>query len=267
VSGLALGLLALAAVLAERGITWSRRGRLRARLLPAVASEPRTIDRRALLAPLAGALAGFALAGWPGGLIGVAAGVGARRLGARHRAATERARHDDQVGDLAAGLAAALRSGMSLTQALAVVRDEAEPPIRDELEVVQRDLDVGIDVDRAFESWVARADTDEARLLGTALSLHRRTGGDLPRVLDQVVATIRERVAIAREVRGLTAQARLSGLILGLLPVAFFGFLWVTSRSDMQAALATPAGIAAVAVGAAMEGAAFLWIRKLLEVG
>ena len=51
------------------------------------------------------------------------------------------------------------------------------------------------------------------------------------------------------------------------MPVAFFGFLWVTSRGDMQAALSTPAGIAAVAVGAAMEGAAFLWIRKLLEVG
>ena len=151
---------------------------------------------------------------------------------------------------------------MSLSQAIAAARDEAEAPLRGELDSVVRDLEVGVDVDRAFATWVERAGTDDARLLGAALTLHRRTGGDLPKVLDQIVGTIWERITIAREVRGLTAQARLSGLILGLLPVAFFGFLWVTSRRDMQAALSTPAGIAAVAVGAAMEGAAFLWIRQ-----
>ena len=86
-------------------------------------------------------------------------------------------------------------------------------------------------------------------------------------MLDQVGATIRERVAAAREVRALTAQARLSGLVLGLLPFGFFGFLWLTSRKDMQAALGTPAGVASVCLGLLLEGLAFLWIRRLLEVG
>jgi tight adherence protein B len=156
---------------------------------------------------------------------------------------------------------------MSVAQALGSVAAEAEFPSRRDLDVLMRDLEVGVELDAAIAAWVDRVGSDDARLLGSALALHRRTGGDLPKVLDGVAATIRERVAIAREVRGLTAQARLSGLILGLLPIVFFAFLWVTSKRDMQAALSTSAGVGAVLLGLTMELIAFLWIRRLLEVG
>jgi tight adherence protein B len=225
------------------------------------------LDRRALLAPLAGAIAGSALAGPVGGLVGAGLGVGARRLGARRRRARDAALRDEQIADAAAGLASALRAGMSVAQALGSVAGESEPPSRRDLDVLVRDLEVGVELDAAITAWVDRVGSDDARLLGSALALHRRTGGDLPKVLDGVAATIRERVAIAREVRGLTAQARLSGLILGLLPIVFFAFLWVTSRRDMQAALSTSAGVGAVMLGLTMELIAFLWIRRLLEVG
>lgn len=267
-NSLAFGLLAIAALLAERGARWTRRARVRGRVArPAdVAPAPRRVRPRTWLAPVAGGLAGWVVGGSVGLALGASAGVGARRLDERRKAGAARGVRDLQVADTAAGVASAMRAGMSLTQALASARDEAEPPLRDELDALVDALDVGVDVDTALAVWVGRVGTDDARLLGAALTLHRRTGGDLPRVLDQVVATIRERVAIAREVRGLTAQARLSGLILGLLPVAFFAFLWVTSRADMQAALSTQAGVLAVGIGVCMEAGAFLWIRKLLEV-
>jgi Flp pilus assembly protein TadB len=67
-------------------------------------------------------------------------------------------------------------------------------------------------------------------------------------------------------VRALTAQARLSGGILGALPVAFFLFLLVTSRDDVRAAFHSSAGLAAVLLGLVLEGAAFVWIRRLLRV-
>lgn len=267
-SSLAWGLLAVAALVAERGSRWTRRDRVRTRLVdPPVRAARPGLDRSALLAPAAGAAAGFALGGWAGAAVGVAGGVGARRLGERRRAAAARGTRDGQLADMAAGISSAMRAGMSLPQALTAAHEEAEPPLRSDLAVLVGDLEVGVDVDRALDTWVTAVGSDDARLLAAALTLHRRTGGDLPRVLDQVVATIRERVAIAREVRGLTAQARLSGLILGLLPVAFFAFLWVTSRADMQAALSTPAGLLAVGIGICMEVGAFLWIRRLLEVG
>jgi tight adherence protein B len=77
---------------------------------------------------------------------------------------------------------------------------------------------------------------------------------------------LQERRAAAREVRALTVQARLSGVILGILPVGFLAFLWLTSRRDIEGAFATPAGLASISLGLVLEGAAYLWIRKLLEV-
>jgi Flp pilus assembly protein TadB len=64
----------------------------------------------------------------------------------------------------------------------------------------------------------------------------------------------------------MTAQARLSGAILGMLPIGFFAFLWLTSRSEIEGALGTPAGAACVVLGLALDGVAFMWIRRLLEI-
>jgi Flp pilus assembly protein TadB len=65
----------------------------------------------------------------------------------------------------------------------------------------------------------------------------------------------------------LTAQARLSGAILGVLPVGFFGFLWLTSPGEMVATVSSGVGLAAIGVGLILDAAAYLWIRRLLEVG
>jgi tight adherence protein B len=85
-------------------------------------------------------------------------------------------------------------------------------------------------------------------------------------VLDGVGATLRDRRAAAHEVRALTAQARLSGAILGLLPIGFFLFLSVTSRDDIAAAFRSPTGVVAIATGLSMQALAFVWIRALLRV-
>jgi tight adherence protein B len=85
-------------------------------------------------------------------------------------------------------------------------------------------------------------------------------------VLDGLAGTLRERRAAFRDLRALTAQARLSGVILGMLPIGFFGFLLLTSRREMLDAIATPLGGAALGIGLALELLAFLWIRHLLEV-
>ena len=105
-----------------------------------------------------------------------------------------------------------------------------------------------------------------ARVRGCApiagvLDLHRRSGGDLPIVLDGLATTLRERRAAYREVRALTAQARLSGVILGMLPIGFFAFLLVTSRDEMLDAIGTPLGGVSLGVGLVLELLAFVWIR------
>jgi tight adherence protein B len=184
----------------------------------------------------------------------------------RRRRASDRRRAGDQLADAVAAVAAGLRAGGSLVQALAYARDEAEEPLRAELSHLAEQIDVGTPVGEALSGWADGRDSEDVRLIAGVLDLHRRSGGDLPAVLDGVAATLRERRAVEREVRALTAQARLSGSILGALPIAFFAFLLLTSRDEMLQALATPLGSTALAVGLGMELLAFLWIRRLVEV-
>jgi tight adherence protein B len=173
---------------------------------------------------------------------------------------------EERFADAIGALAAAVRSGASLTQAIGYAATEALPPVRQDLVGVVEQLDTGIALDQALRSWSEGRPNPNVELVVGALELHRRSGGDLPAVLDQVVGAIRDRVSISREVRSLTAQARMSAWILGLLPVGFFAFLWLTSRRDIEGAISTPIGIACIVGGLMLELGAFLWIRKLLVV-
>lgn len=239
---------------------------VRSRVAPPRTRLSHEVDLRRLMVPAAVVLAGLAVGRLAGAAIAAGAWIVVHRLGARSSRRSRAALRDEQLADAVGALTSAVRAGLSVPQALAYTAGEVEPPLADDLYDLVGSLDAGIPASDAVAAWSDRVGTDDARLLGSVLELHRRSGGDLPAVLDQVAGSIRERVASAREVRALTAQARLSGLILGLLPVGFFAFLWLTSRREIEGALATPAGLAAIAVGLVLEVGAFVWIRRLLEV-
>jgi tight adherence protein B len=270
---IAIGCLAgLAALSVERGLAEIRRDATRRRL-PASAGAPRDAGLRRRPWPgwapwsALGAIAGLLVGRAPlvAGISGLA-GYGAYQIRVRVRAGRLAARRDEQLADAVRAVASALRAGLSVTQSLAYAAGEAASPLDGSLREVLDALAVGVPSDEALDRWADTVDTDDARLVAGVLHLHRRSGGDLPVVLDQVAETLRDRQAATREVRALTAQARLSGAILGVLPIGFFAFLWLTSRSEIEGALATPAGLGAVVLGLMLEGLAFLWIRKLLEV-
>jgi tight adherence protein B len=262
---LASTLLALAGLLAERSVSAARADRRRAAL---------GVDRRgrALHAPpvawlwVAAAVAAAVLVGPVTAVTVVVLGVAVRSWLGRRRQANDRRRGAEQIADAVSAMSAGLRAGGSVPQALAYARDEVGEPLRTELSELVERIDVGTPVGEALSAWADARDSEDARLLVGVLDVHRRSGGDLPSVLDSVAGTLRERRAAQREVRALTAQARLSGAILGLLPVAFFGFLLLTSRDEMLRAIATPVGTTALAVGLGLELLAFLWIRRLVEV-
>lgn len=244
--------------------------RARAGLLSSDRPDPRRagVDVRRLLglSPIAGWALGWVIAAAPGALAGLAFGALALRLRRRRRIAADVALLEDQLAEAVSSLAAGLRAGLSLTRAIAFTAQEAEPPLAPSLAAVAARSELGVPLERALADWAADAGSPDARLLAGVLDLHRRTGGELPAVLDGVAATLRERRAAAQEVRALTAQARLSGAILGLLPIGFFLFLSVTAREDIAAAFQSSAGIAAMVLGATMQGLAFVWIRSLLRV-
>jgi tight adherence protein B len=262
---IAAGSIALSVLFADLAV----RGRRRAVVLGSLRVKAPARPARTLpswLPIAAAALAGWWVAAIPGAMGCVVATVIARRMKGRRRAAREAAPMQEQLADAVRTIVSALRAGLSIPQALGYAARESQPPIADGLGILVVGLETGVPFDEAVDAWATHAGGEDARLVASVLRLNRRTGGDLPMVLDRVGDTLRERLAARRELRALTAQARLSGTILGVLPVAFFGVLWLTSRQDIQAALSSPAGLLSVALGLILEGAAFLWIRRLLEV-
>ncbi|MBI4260389.1 MAG: type II secretion system F family protein [Actinobacteria bacterium] len=224
----------------------------------------RRVERALLVA--AGVAIGLRVAGPPGVPPGAAAGWFVGTAIGRRRVAAGTAALEDQLAGSVAAVAAALRGGMSLAGAIRYAAEEAGPPLGSSLgAVVDRSL-LGVPLADSIEAWAGEVAGHDARLVADALQLHHSVGGDLPAVLDQVARTLRERRSAAREVRALTAQARLSGTVLGLLPLGFLLFLQATSGDDLVQVYRTPVGLGALLAGLALQGAAFLWIRRLLRV-
>lgn len=268
-------LTGLAVLLSDQAARGVRRERVRGRLGP---RPPRPAGSGSItLDPvgqwltrwwplLAGVAAGFWILGIAGAAAGGLAGFGARRALRTRALRAHDERRDEQLADMARALAAGLRAGQSLNQGLGSVAAETPEPLGAELRRLWSTIELGTPLDEALETWASASGSEDVRLLAGVLGLHRRSGGDLPQVLDGVASTLRDRCSAAKEVRALTAQARLSGAILGTLPLGFFAFLWVTSRRDIEGALRSPAGLAAIALGLLLEAVAFVWIRRLLEV-
>jgi tight adherence protein B len=186
-----------------------------------------------------------------------------RRLKAR-RARARREASEEQLASTVAALAAALRAGLSRSQALRFAAAECSGPLGSELRVMMVQEDVGVPLDVSLRRWGEASPSEDERLLANVMRL--RIGAGLPAVLDELRGTLRSRHAARREIRSLSAQARLSGAILGALPIAFFVFLSLVSRHDMAAAYGTPAGVAAIVAGLALEAGAFAWIRRLVAL-
>jgi tight adherence protein B len=225
-----------------------------------------TLELSLVVVPVAVSVVGWIVAGVPGLVGGAAAGVAIPVGIDRRRRARVATRTEEQLIDAVSSVAASLRTGRSLVQSLGAAGDEIGRPLGPVLAEATDRVALGIELDRVLDDVAARIGGADARLVIGVLRLHRRTGGALATALDDLAHTLRARREGARELRSLTAQARLSALILGLLPLGFFLFLSIVARDDVEAAYRSTAGAAAIGIGLALQGAAFVWIRRLLRV-
>jgi tight adherence protein B len=165
---------------------------------------------------------------------------------------------NNQLGDTITLLSNALKAGYSFAQALASVGRNASPPISEEFSRAVREIALGISVDDALNHMVQRNKSEDFDLLVTAVQIQRVVGGNLAEILDTIAYTIRERVRIQGEIRTLTAQARVSGIIITLLPFGLAGVLEIISPSYFGPMLTENLGhiflgigIVSIAIGAA----------------
>jgi len=239
------------------------------RMAPSNLGELASRNRTGLLAAaigLLGAVGGLQLVGPLGIAAGVAVGAALPRILRGRQIRKREVELERQLADVAESTAMAVRSGYSISQALAFAAEEAMAPMSGILHRFIQEQDLGTPFEDALRQFADDLGTPDARLFVLIVSIHARSGGNLGVALDEVAGTIRHRIAVRRELRALSAQGRISGSILGALPIAFFLVLAATSHRELAPVYRSPVGIAMITSGLLMEGLAFLWIRRLLRV-
>lgn len=159
------------------------------------------------------------------GAIGLVAGSLVPGIYSRY-AATKRIRtFDDQLADTLSLWVNALKSGFSVLQAMEAISTEMPPPVSQEFERVIQEIRLGLDTETALDNVLRRVPSEDFDLVVTAVKVQREVGGNLSEILDTISHTIRERVRIKGEIRTLTAQGRISGWIITMLPIGLGLFL------------------------------------------
>jgi len=178
-----------------------------------------------------------------------------------------------QLPDTITLIANALRAGSSFLQAIELVVRESRPPISTEFSRVIREVNLGLPFDHALENMVRRVRSDDLELMATAISIQHQVGGNLAEILDSIAYTIRERVRIKGEIRTLTAQQRLSGYVVGFLPIGLAGFLFIAAPGFMDpmfdsraSIIGLPAGVIILLFGGFMMFIGFMLIRKIVDI-
>jgi tight adherence protein B len=172
----------------------------------------------------------------------------------------------EQLPDALASLAAALRSGMGLTQAIALTAAQQPAPISQELALVIRKQRLGVSTDEAMQGLEQRVAVPEFSSFATAVRVAREAGGSLAESLERLAGTTRRRLALQARVTALTSQGRLQGVVLGALPVLLMAVLSAMEPAAMRLLWTTTGGFAVLALIAVLETAGFLMIRAVVGI-
>lgn len=184
----------------------------------------------------------------------------------RLRAARIQRRFQEQLADTVVLLANALSAGLSFPQAMLQIARDAPEPTRGAFEIVARELALGAAQDQALERLARRHPSEELELVVAAVNVHQQIGGNLPRILDTIAATLRERARIAGDVGVLTAQARYSSYVLAGLPVIVAVGLFIVSPDYIGVMLEFEPTRIALGVAVALVVAGFVLMQKMSAV-
>ncbi len=172
----------------------------------------------------------------------------------------------DQLPDILQVVAGGLRSGFALAQALATAQQNALEPMASELGRALAGARVGADLTDELDAIAVRMRSEEWRLAVMAMRIQHSVGGSLAEVLTRTAATLRERAALFRQVRALSAEGRLSAYVLMLLPIVLGGFMAAFRRTYVEVLWTTRPGLVLVAGGAVGMVVGAFWMFRIATV-
>ncbi len=175
-------------------------------------------------------------------------------------------RFEKQLPDALELLARGLKAGHAFVSGLQLVADEMGEPIGPEFFKTFKEHNHGLDLNAALLNLCARVDLPDLRFFTTAVMIQRETGGNLAEILDKIAHLIRERFKLHNQVTALTAEGRLSGLVLILLPPATALALFFINPDYISQLWRTPKGRMMSMIALAFQVLGILTIRKIVRI-
>jgi tight adherence protein B len=191
--------------------------------------------------------------------------LGAKLL-VKLRVSRRQAAFADQLDDSLQLMAGSLRAGHSLLRAVDSVASEADAPTSEEFARIVNETRVGRDLNDALDEVAERMGSEDFVWVAQAIAIHREVGGNLAEVLDAVGHTIRERNAIRRQVKALSAEGKLSAIVLMALPFGVTGFISMSNPAYLAKFTQSLTGYAMLAVAGVMLLVGGLWLKSTVKI-
>ena len=198
--------------------------------------------------------------------VGLALGYIIPILIVKRKISMRRKKFNSQIADALVLIASSLRSGYSFMQAIEMVSREMHPPISEEFYRVLREINLGVTTDEAMNHMAERINSVDLDLVVTAVLIQRQIGGNLTEILDNIANTIRERVKIAGHIRTLTAQGRLSGAIISLLPFVMAFVIYIINPNYIMPLFTQTAGYWMLIMAVVSEFFGIMVIKKIVDI-
>ncbi|MDH3307532.1 MAG: type II secretion system F family protein, partial [Acidimicrobiia bacterium] len=178
----------------------------------------------------------------------------------------EKRKFEEQLPDTLTLLSTSLRAGYSLLQAVEAVATEAPQPTGREFGRAIAEIRLGRQVVDALEGVAERTRSGDFTWTVMAVEIQREVGGNLSEVLQTVADTMLQRNRLRREVRALTAEGRISAIVLGSMPFLLFLFLYTSNRNYIEPLFTQTVGRYAIIVGLILMGVGGFWMKKIVDI-
>ena len=173
---------------------------------------------------------------------------------------------NDQLGDTINLMVNSIRAGYSILQAMRAVSDEMGPPASTEYGRVVQEVQLGIPLEEALKHMLRRVPSEDLDMMITAINVQREVGGNLAEVLESISFTIRERIRIQGEIRALTAQSRISGYMVAMVPLLLAAVIYLINPEFMGLLFQHTCGHIMIGVAVVGIGSGFFVISKVVDI-
>jgi tight adherence protein B len=173
---------------------------------------------------------------------------------------------ESQIPDMVWLISSALKSGYSFLKAMQTVANEMRDPIAEASQRVVDESRLGVPMDDALQRMAARVGSPDLDLIVTAVSIQSQVGGSLAEVLDSIADTIKERVQLQGEVSALTAEGRMSGIVLIMLTPAMAAMLTIANPVYMSSLISDQLGIKLIIGTAIFQILGIVIIKRMMKI-